>query len=624
MLQIDDLTFRIAGRPLFEGTTARVPAGHHVGLVGRNGAGKSTLFKLILNEMSADGGSIRIRPAARVGMVAQEAPGGDQSLLDFVLEADVERASLLREAETAEDPMRIAEIHTRLADIGAHAAPARAALILSGLGFDTAAQATPLGAWSGGWRMRVALAAVLFSEPDLLLLDEPSNHLDLEAVLWLEAYLKTYKHTFILISHDRNVLNAAVTHILHLENRKLTLYTGGYDDFVKMRAEKQAQAQASQAKQAAERAHLQSFVDRFRAKASKAAQAQSRMKRLAKMEPVVLLESEGHFNFRFPDPEELSPPLITLDGVSVGYDPAKPVLRKLDLRIDPDDRIALLGANGNGKSTFSRLISGRLAPLSGKKHHSGKLRVGYFAQHQAEELHMNETPFQHMAELMKNELPSKVRGRIAQFGFSGQKADTVVAKLSGGEKARLLFALMSYAAPHIMILDEPTNHLDVEGREALISAINDYAGAVIIVSHDRHILDMCADALWIVEDGAVKPFDGDLDAYERLLLEKRRGDGNGARDERSSADRREERRAGAKARANLAPIRKEAQTLERAIAKLDGERQEIEKTLADPKIYSGPADRLATLVKRQGELKAEIASAEARWLELQEALESAA
>ncbi|MDO5530136.1 MAG: ABC-F family ATP-binding cassette domain-containing protein, partial [Paracoccus sp. (in: a-proteobacteria)] len=465
MLRIDDLNFSIAGRPLFEGASATIPQGHKVGLVGPNGAGKTTLFRIIRGELSADAGSVSIPARARIGGVAQEAPGTERSVLDTVLDADTERARLLAEAETATDPHRIAEIQTRLVDIDAWSAEARAATILNGLGFTDADLARPSGDFSGGWRMRIALAGVLFAQPDLLLLDEPTNYLDLEGALWLESYLARYPHSVIIISHDRGLLNRAVGHILHLEDRRLTLYTGGYDYFARMRAEKRALQAAEAKKQDARRAHLQSFVDRFRAKASKAKQAQARVKMLARMEPITAPEEAKFHRFSFPEPEQLSPPIISLEGVSVGYD-GRAVLRRLDLRIDQDDRIALLGRNGQGKSTLSKLLAERLEPMEGRITRASKLRVGYFAQHQVDELELDETPLAHVRRLRPNEAPARLRARLAGFGLMEAQAETRVAQLSGGQKARLSLLLATIDAPHLLVMDEPTNHLDIESREA--------------------------------------------------------------------------------------------------------------------------------------------------------------
>ncbi|WP_119459571.1 ABC-F family ATP-binding cassette domain-containing protein [Rhodospirillaceae bacterium SYSU D60014] len=631
MLQINDLTYRIAGRLLLDRATLTLPTGHHAGLVGRNGTGKSTLLKLITGELHADGGDISLPNGARIGMLAQEAPDGPESLLDTVLSADRERTALLEEAETATDPHRIAEIHTRLADIGAHAAPARAATILSGLGFDAEAQARPCSDFSGGWRMRVALAAVLFSEPDLLLLDEPTNHLDLEATLWLESFLKSYPRTLLLVSHDRDLLNKAVDKIIHLEGNKLTLYGGGYDVFERTRSERLANQAAAAAKQLAARRHMQAFVDRFRYKASKARQAQSRIKALARMEPIASIIEERTVSFDFPSPDPLAPPLITLDDVDVGYAPDRPVLRKLDLRLDMDDRIALLGANGNGKSTLVKLLAGRLKPLDGELRKSAKLRIGYFAQHQAEELDLTATPLMLMERLAPMATEQKRRAHLGRFGFGQEKALTTVGALSGGEKARLLFALMSREAPHILLLDEPTNHLDVDSRQALVQAINGFEGAVVLISHDPHLIELTADRLWLVADGGCRPYDGDLDDYRRLLLNQRRNRNAEAREAKQSASdgadtrtataRKEQRKAAAEARAAVQHLRRAAEEAEKRLEKLQARKAALEARLADPVIYEGPTAQLMELQVKFGEIKKEIARTEERWLEAQAALE---
>ena len=512
MLRIDTLTYRIGPRLLLDGASATVNPGHRVGLVGRNGCGKTTLLRLITGELDADGGGTEMPNGWRIGISTQEAPGGPESLIETVLAADPELAALTAEAETATDAHRIADIHARLHDKGAHAAPARAARILAGLGFDDEAQQKPCGEFSGGWRMRVALAALLFNAPDLLLLDEPTNHLDLEACLWLEDFLKRYKGTVVLVSHDRDLLNRVVEEILHLENGKLKLYQGGYDRFEttrRMQLELNAKAKV---KQDAQRAHIQKFVDRFRYKATKAKQAQSRMKMLARMEPIPEHREVGSVTFAFPEPEPLAPPLYTADDVDVGYD-GTPVLSGLDFRLDNDDRIALLGANGNGKSTLIKLLAGRLQPQSGRVNKSAKLSVGYFAQHQADELDLEASPLVELSRKRPGDTEQQWRAHLGRFGFSQERAKTKIENLSGGEKARLLFALMSCDAPHILLLDEPTNHLDVESRQALVQAINAFEGAVIIVSHDPHIIGLTADRFWLVDGGRVRPFDGDLDDY---------------------------------------------------------------------------------------------------------------
>ncbi|MGF1612257.1 MAG: ABC-F family ATP-binding cassette domain-containing protein [Kiloniellales bacterium] len=629
MLHINDLTYRVAGRLLLEKATVAVNKGERVGLVGRNGSGKSTLLKLITGELHQDAGEIALPRGLRVGTVAQDAPSGPASLIDTVLAADRERSALLAEAEHAHEPARIAEIHERLAAIGADSAPARAARILAGLGFDEAAQARPCAEFSGGWRMRVALAALLFSEPDLLLLDEPTNHLDLEATLWLESYLKSYRGTLILVSHDRDLLNRVPQRIIHLDGLKLTAYSGNYDRFERTRSEQQARQAALRTRQLAERRHIQAFIDRFRYKASKARQAQSRIKALERMEPIASVVEQYTVPFHFPQPEPLSPPLVTLDRVDVGYETGKPVLRKLDLRLDMDDRIALLGANGNGKSTLVKLLAGRLAPQEGRLVKSSKLTVGYFAQDQAEELDLAATPLG----LLRRQLPlateQRLRAHLGRFGFGHDKAETTVGKLSGGEKARLLFALMSREAPHILLLDEPTNHLDVDSRQALVEALNEYEGAVVLVSHDPHLIELVADRLWLVGDGTVAPFDGDLEDYRRILLDQRRLERAAARrasreehsDEDDQLSKKDKRRAAAEARAAVAHLRKAARDAEARIEKLNKEKQALEARLADPEVYNGPTAKLLALQIRHGELKQAIAKAEERWLEAQAALE---
>jgi ATP-binding cassette subfamily F protein 3 len=630
MLTIENLTYRIGGRVLLERASLALPAGHHAGLVGRNGTGKSTLLKLIAGELHADSGDIALPNGTRMGMVAQEAPAGPESLIDTVLMADRERTALLAEAEHATDPHRIADIHTRLADIEAHRAPARAATILHGLGFSAEQQLRPCRDFSGGWRMRVALAAVLFSEPDLLLLDEPTNHLDLEATLWLEDYLKRYPHTVLLVSHDRDLLNKVVDKIVHLEALKLTVYSGGYDTFEKTRALKIANIAAAQKKQEAQRAHMQAFIDRFRYKASKARQAQSRIKMLARMEPIVSVAEEQTIEFDFPNPDQLAPPILALDHVEAGYEPGRPVLRNLNLRLDMDDRVALLGANGNGKSTLAKLLAGRLKPLSGTLRKSGKLRVGYFAQHQTDELDVNATPLQIMERLAPQTIEQKRRAHLGRFGFQQDKALTKVSSLSGGEKARLLLALMSRETPHVLLLDEPTNHLDIDSRQALVQAINSFEGAVVLISHDPHLIELTADRLWLVANGQVKSFDGDMDDYRKLLTEERRnGDDESAGGQRRSEDmaghtaagRKEQRRAAAEQRAASAHLRKAAMEAEKRLEKLQQKKAALEVRLADPEVYNGPTAKLLELQLRYGDLKREIETAEDAWLETQSALE---
>ncbi|MBX3456356.1 ABC-F family ATP-binding cassette domain-containing protein [Ferrovibrio sp.] len=628
MLVFRDITCRLAGRTLLEGASATIPDGHKVGLVGRNGTGKSTLLKIICGEIGLESGSVEMGERTRIAKLPQEPPGGSQSPIEYVLAADTERAALLEEAETATDPDRVGHIHSRLADIQAHTAPARAAIILAGLGFDEAGQNRALDTYSGGWRMRVALAATLFIEPDLLLLDEPTNHLDLEAALWLEGYLRNYPRTFLLVSHDRHFLNNAVEHILHIDHGKLVLYRGDYDSFEAERRAKMAQQTAMAQRQEAARKHLQAFVDRFRAKASKASQAQSRLKMLAKMQPISAALEDPTVIFKLPEPDELAPPIITLDNVSVGYEPGKPVLRKLNLRIDMEDRIAFLGANGNGKSTLAKLLAGALTTDGGKLFKAGKLRIGYFAQDQEDVLDANRTAIQHLQELLPDLPPMQIRARLGAFGLTQSKAETVAGKLSGGERARLLFAMVTHHKPHLLILDEPTNHLDIDTRDALVQALNEFSGAVLLVSHDRHLAEACVDRFLLVGDGTVAAFDGDLDDYAKLLADRRKGVKETAREAAgeplSKTDRKADRRQAAEARKALAPLRKAVKDAETAMAKLTAERNTLDAKLADPDTYTklSPADQSA-LSKRHGEVLRLIEDQEEAWLNAQAELEAA-
>ncbi|MCB5409760.1 ABC-F family ATP-binding cassette domain-containing protein [Pseudogemmobacter faecipullorum] len=615
MLRISDITYSVEGRPLFEGASATIPTGHKIGLVGRNGAGKTTLFRLIRRELALEGGDISMPARSRIGGVAQEVPSSETSLLDTVLAADTERAELLAESETATDPSRIAEIQARLTDIDAWSAEGRASAILKGLGFEAEKQLMPCSAFSGGWRMRVALAGVLFAQPDLLLLDEPTNYLDLEGALWLESYLQKYPHTVLIISHDRGLLNRAVQGILHLDNKKLTLWQGGYDQFARQMAERRAVQAAEAKKQEARRAHLQSFVDRFKAKASKATQAQSRVKMLEKMTTITAPEDAAKVVFTFPEPEELSPPILTLDGVSVGYD-GPPVLKRLSLRIDQDDRIALLGRNGQGKSTLSKLLAGKLRAAEGKFTQSSKLRIGYFAQHQVDELMIEETPLQHVQRLRPNEHQPRLRARLAGFGLGADQAETAVKRLSGGQKARLSLLLATIDAPHLLILDEPTNHLDIESREALVEALTAYSGAVILVSHDMHLLGLVADRLWLVKGGAVEPFTGDLEEYRRLLLTS---------DEPAKAQNAKAVEKPKKAsRDEILALKAELRKCEDRLAKLEDMRSKLAVKLADPALYED--DRkgdLGVWNNKYAEVMGALDKAEALWLTAQEKLETA-
>ena len=611
MLRFEDIRYSVEGRPLLDGASANVPSGHKVGLVGRNGTGKTTLFRLIRGELALEGGDIHVPRGARIGGVAQEVPGSETSLLDTVLEADSERAGLMREAETATDAGRIAEIQTRLADIDAWSAEGRASAILKGLGFTHEEQAMPCSAFSGGWRMRVALAGVLFSAPDLLLLDEPTNYLDLEGSLWLESYLAKYPYTVIVISHDRGLLNRAVSSILHLEDRKLTLYQGNYDTFAETRAARLAVAEAEAKKQEARRAHLQSFVDRFRYKASKAVQAQSRLKMIAKMKPITTPQEAALKNFTFPTPDELSPPIINMESASVGYGDV-PVLSKLTLRVDQDDRIALLGRNGEGKSTLSKLLSGKLDAMGGRVTRARKLKIGYFAQHQLDELHSDETPIDHVRRLRPDEPPAKIRARLGGFGIGAAQAETVAGRLSGGQKARLSLLLATIDAPHLLILDEPTNHLDMESREALVEALTDYSGAVILVSHDMHLLSLVADRLWLVNEGRVTPYEHDLEAYRRMLLSEPEPKAEKPKAKPKSVSK-----------ADIAELRQAVSTAEARVDKLMALRERLAQKLADPAIYE--ANRIKEAEewqKKFAEVEDGLERAETLWMKAVDRVEA--
>ncbi|MDA0967669.1 MAG: ABC-F family ATP-binding cassette domain-containing protein [Proteobacteria bacterium] len=579
MLTINNITYRIAGRTLFEQASLNIPTGYRVGLVGPNGTGKSTFFKLIANELELDNGEIIMVSGTKMGMVRQDIPNDDTSLLDVVLAADTERAALFAEAETATDPIRISDIYMRLTDIDAYEAPSRASIILTGLGFDVTEQSKPISDFSGGWKMRVALAAALFRQPDLLLLDEPTNHLDFEAIVWLENYLLQYPHTFIIISHEREILNKTITHIAHLDQLKLTMYTGSYDEFETRRAQKMLNHQALFEKQQAHKKKMMDFVSRFGAKASKAKQAQSRLKVVEKMDMVDAIIAERATKFTFPQPEEIGSPIITLDNVDIGYTPGKPVLKDVNLRIGMNDRIALLGANGNGKSTLVKLLSDNLTQLQGEVDRDSKLRVGYFAQDQSDEMDLSSTPYQTLREAIAKVPEHNLRAMLGKFGFNKDKSDTKIGELSGGEKARLLFCLMSYNAPHIMLLDEPTNHLDIDARAALIQALNDYDGCIILVSHDPHLVESVADRLLLIKDGSANPYNDDLEAYRHLIIEQRR---------KERSDTKKKNKENKKAKKNKKTKKPSIEKLEQNLNKWSEEKTALEAEMSTPKAINKP------------------------------------
>ncbi len=620
MLQIRDLVFDAWGRRFFDGASVSLPKSAKVGLVGRNGVGKSTLFRLITGELTPGGGEIGMPRHARIGQVAQEHPATPVPLLQTVLAADLEREALTRDLDHA-PPERLGEIYARLAEIGADRAPSRAAEILSGLGFSNADLDRPMAEFSGGWRMRVALAAALFAEPDLLLLDEPTNYLDLEGALWLEARLRKYPHAAVVISHDRELLNRSVDHILHLHDGKLELYPGGYDAFERQKMERLRLQEATRVKIEAQRAHMQAFVDRFRAKASKATQAQSRLKMLARLPPVGAVMEEHAAPFLLPSPARpLAPPLARLEDVSVGYGGA-PVLTRLDLRLDVDDRIGLLGVNGAGKSTFAKLLAGALAPQAGQLHRDRRMKTGWFHQHQIEALDGADSPLTIIRRAMPEASEAQRRSRLSRFGFSAEKVETRVESLSGGERARLLLNLVAMEAPHLLILDEPTNHLDIDSRRALLDALNDYRGAVLIITHDRSLMELVADRLWLAADGTIRPFEGDMEDYAALVMERARANARGRAQPQPKAPPVASPAAARAGKVPTGPARRRAEAAEAALARATKAIEEIDAALADPQTFADPA-RAAEHARLRAEAQDALEAAEAEWLEAAEAYET--
>ena len=627
MLKIENLTYRIAGRLLLDDVTAVVNAGHKVGVVGRNGTGKTTLFGLITGVLDSDGGRISIPPHWRVGITSQDAPNNDDSLIDTVIGADKELARLWQEAEIATDPQRIAEVHDLLGQREAYTARARAARILAGLGFDEAAQQRSCASFSGGWRMRVALASLLFTAPDLLLLDEPTNHLDLEATLWFEDYIARYEGTVVIISHDRDLLNHAVSEILHLESTKLVRYRGNYDRFEANRRMRKELDGKLRARQEAQRAHMEKFVERFRAKATKAKQAQSRIKMLARLAPPISISSERVPSFHFPTVTLLAPPLYSLYQVSVGYDNV-PVLRDISLRLDSDDRIALLGANGNGKTTFIKLLAGSLQPTAGDVVKSPKLRVGYFSQQLTEQLDPSASPIESLGRLRPDDTPERLRTYLGRFGFSNDMTLGRIGSLSGGERARLVFAQIAACEPHVLLLDEPTNHLDMASRDALVQAINEFAGAVVIVSHDPHLIELIVERFWLVRDGHVTPFEGDMADYRALTLDRKlRSDDTSTSSvsavREASSSKKEKRRISAERRKDSSALSKRVKKAESLVEQLTQETQDILAQLAEPALYQDRPEEAKRLQQQIGWLQRDLDAAEAAWIDGQEELERA-
>lgn len=614
MIDINDITVRIGSKVLLDHASAHISDGQKVGLIGVNGCGKSTLFRVLRGQLDTESGNIALPSAARVVTVEQEINDIDLPILEFVLAQDKERDGLLKRLKNA-SVEELGEIHERLNAIGTSSAEARAAVILNGLGFKNSDFIRPVREFSGGWRMRLALAAALFQPSDILLLDEPTNHLDLETSIWLENHLKKYRGTLLIISHDRTILNSLCGYIVHFDNKKLAVYSGNYDTFRRTRNEQKEMLERSFKKQEQKRRHLESFVERFRYKASKAKQAQSRIKLLEKMPEVTLLADDPSVKFDFPEPSELASPLVNMENVSAGYGD-KVILKRLNLSIDNGDRIALLGANGNGKSTFAKLLSGRLQPLGGEMRRTPKLKVGYFAQHQTEELPLEKTAAEYMATLMPEADETKVRAHLARFGLGKEKALTRISLLSGGEKARLLFAAMTRNAPELLILDEPTNHLDMEARDALVEALNEYAGSVILITHDLHLIELVADDLWLVDKGGCRPYDGDLDDYKELLLSVRVSPEEKKTVAAAEKEKQQAKEAAAAARNNLRELKSRLRRIETEL-----ERQTALKTSLENKFQ----EQLSTdeIIQTQKELNAvaeKIEALETEWLEIGEQL----
>jgi len=620
MLAITNLTYKIGGRTILDNCSANITDGWKVGIVGVNGAGKSTLFNLITGQLQADSGTVAKSQKQRLGIVRQDIPETDTALIDLVLAADEETTALWQQAESEPDPNKLAEIYQQLTDRDAYVAPAKATRLLTGLGFKEEQLQEPFSSFSGGWRMRVALAAALFVEPEILLLDEPTNHLDLEAIMWLETYLENYPHTLLIISHDRELLNKCTDHIIHVDQQQLTVYAGNYDTFERERAAALGMQQKMFEKQQAQRAHMKEFIDRFKAKASKARQAQSRVKALERMDLVDAVIADRAVRFTFPNPDKIASPILTLDGVDVGYTQGDPVLRQLRETIDRDDRIALLGANGNGKSTLIKLIAGKLGAMNGDLFRSGKLRIGYFSQHQTEELNVDSTPYEEMRALMRTKVPDinepVVRARLGAFGFSRELSNNKIATLSGGEKARLLFAFMSFDAPHLLLLDEPTNHLDIDAREALVQALNAYEGAIVIVSHDPNMVERVADRLWLVKDGACIHFDGDLEDYRKFTIQARR---EARKEEKDLKSKQAKKQAGKKPPPKQQPAvsPKELAKTEQKIVQLEREKKQLEEKMSNPEFYKGDSGQITTVQDQYQQILNQLESYETKWLKAQ-------
>lgn len=627
MIQFRNLTLARGARPLIEGASLQIHPGHKVALTGANGTGKSSLFALLRGELHQEAGDLEIPPAWAIAHVSQEVPALPDAALEFTLDGDAELRAVeraIRKAEERHDGERLGELHARLSDIGGYAARARAAELMHGLGFDDSAFTRSVADFSGGWRVRLNLARALMCRSDLLLLDEPTNHLDLDAVIWLESWLKDYRGTLLLISHDRDFIDAVVDQVAQIENQRLTLYKGGYSDFERQRSERLAQQQSLYERQQREMAHLHSYIDRFRAKATKARQAQSRIKALERMELISAAHVDSPFHFDFRAPKSAPDPLLVLDDADAGYG-SKAVLSKLALTLRPGERLGLLGRNGAGKSTLIKLLAGELPLHSGKRIEGKELSIGYFAQHQLEQLRPDESPLQHLMRIDPRTREQELRDFLGGFDFRGDMASTPCAPFSGGEKSRLALALLIWQRPNLLLLDEPTNHLDLEMRHALTLALQEYDGGVVLVSHDRALLRATCDRFLLVADGTATPFDGDLEDYKQWLAEQRGTTGNATEKIADKAALKIERaEAQANRQSRLAQRRtllKESEQLEKKITGWQAERTALEQRLADPALYQDTA-QLQTLLKRQAELNGWIEQAEVRWFELQESLEA--
>jgi ATP-binding cassette subfamily F protein 3 len=627
MLIFSNLSLRRGSRLLFEQANFTLHAGNKIGLIGANGAGKSSLFSLILGNLQADEGSIDLPPRTVIAHVAQETPAVGQAAIDYTLDGDHELRRLqnqLRVAEQSHAGEQQAQLHENLASIDAYTAPSRAARLLSGLGFSTEQQQLPVNHFSGGWRMRLNLAQALMCRSDLLLLDEPTNHLDLDAVLWLEQWLVRYPGTLLLISHDRDFLDRVVNQIAHIEHQCLQLYTGNYSAFESRHAANLAQQQAAWTKQREEIAHMQTFVDRFRAKATKAKQAQSRLKALERMIRIAPAHVDSPFHFQFPEPAKLPRPLLTLNTVDFCYTDS-PLLERVNLTLVPGDRIGLLGPNGAGKSTLIKLLAGELAPRSGVREPAKHLQLGYFAQHQLEQLRLDDSALDHLQRVEPQASEQELRNYLGGFGFKGDRVTEPVAPLSGGEKARLVLALLVYQKPNLLLLDEPTNHLDLEMRLALSTALQDFEGAMVIVSHDRHLLRTVTDQFYLVHDGRAEIFDGDLDDYRKYLQHARQPEVASAGiqpTEHTARTRKARRRTAAEARQALQPLRAEIRQLEATLTRLETLKAGLEQQLAEPSIYdSENKSRLKELLAEQAQLQQQLSQVEEAWLEKNEQLE---